>query len=356
MEFSIVVATAADSWKVVKRAEELGFDTVWFEDSQMVAADPFVAMAASAMHTSRIRLGTGVCIPSNRIPPVTANMLATLNALAPGRIDWGVGTGFSGRRAMGLPALGLDHLRDYVEAVQGLLARDTVEWSFSGRRRKIRFLNPDRDLINTSDPIACHLAAGGPRARRLTAETHSHWIAIYANPDQARADIAAMDSAYREAGHDAAAFRKTIYLFGSLLRAGETYDSPRVRQQAGPTAVMVMHNLMERQYGDLGTGGIADETLVAAYQALYDSYEPEDARYLTLHRGHALFLREDEEPLVSGDFIRDVSCSGTVAELADRVKMLRDAGYTGVCFLVLPHLTDALDDWAEVMARVNAGA
>ena len=108
MDFAIELATAADSWKVAKRAEELGFHSAWFEDSQMVAADPFVAMAAAAMQTSRIRLGTGVCVPTNRIPPVTANMLATLNALAPGRIDWGVGTGFSARRAMGLGAISVD--------------------------------------------------------------------------------------------------------------------------------------------------------------------------------------------------------------------------------------------------------
>ncbi|MEQ8661113.1 MAG: hypothetical protein RLW62_09875, partial [Gammaproteobacteria bacterium] len=106
-------------------------------------------------------------------------------------------------------------------------------------------------------------------------------------------------------------------------------------------------------YGDLGTGGIDDEALLAAYQALYDGYQPADARYLTLHRGHALFLREDEAPLLSGDFIRRVSCSGTVDELADRVRALADMGYTSVAFLVLPHLTDALDDWARVMERAG---
>ncbi|PYR86886.1 MAG: hypothetical protein DMG18_01405 [Acidobacteria bacterium] len=67
-------------------AEELGFTHAWFYDTQLLNADPFVAMAASAMHTSRIQLCTGVLIPSNRIAPVTANALASLNALAPHRI------------------------------------------------------------------------------------------------------------------------------------------------------------------------------------------------------------------------------------------------------------------------------
>ena len=51
----------------------------------------FVAMGAGAVKTSRIRLGTGVLIPTNRIAPVTANAFASLNQLAPGRIDFGVG-------------------------------------------------------------------------------------------------------------------------------------------------------------------------------------------------------------------------------------------------------------------------
>src|SRR5882672_11949077 len=113
MEFGIAVATAADSWKLVERAEALGFTHAWFYDTQMLSADCFVAMGAAAMKTSRIRLGTGVLIPSNRIAAVTANALASLNKLAPGRIDFGVGTGFTGRRAMGLGAVKLKDMEDY---------------------------------------------------------------------------------------------------------------------------------------------------------------------------------------------------------------------------------------------------
>src|SRR3954470_11825611 len=107
MDFGIALPNAADAWKVVKRAEELGFTHAWFYDTQMLCADCFVAMGAAAVHTSRIRLGTGVLIPSIRIAPVTASGFASLNRLAPGRIDFGVGTGFTGRRTMGLGAIKL---------------------------------------------------------------------------------------------------------------------------------------------------------------------------------------------------------------------------------------------------------
>ena len=74
MNYGINLATAADSWKVVKRAEELGFTRAWFYDTQLLNAEIFVAMGAAAAKTSRIRLGTGVLIPSNRIAPVAASV------------------------------------------------------------------------------------------------------------------------------------------------------------------------------------------------------------------------------------------------------------------------------------------
>src|SRR5213079_3356335 len=138
MDFGINLATSADSWKVVKRAEELGYARAWFYDTQMLNADCFVAMGAAAVQTSRIRLGTGVLIPSSRIAPVTANGFASLNQLAPGRIDFGVGTGFTGRRTMGLGAMKLADMEEYIRVVMALLAGETVETPIEGKRRKIR--------------------------------------------------------------------------------------------------------------------------------------------------------------------------------------------------------------------------
>jgi 5,10-methylenetetrahydromethanopterin reductase len=134
MDFGIGIATSHDSWKLAQRAEELGFTHAWFFDTQMITADCFVAMAAAAMKTSRIRLGTGVLVPSNRIAAVTANAFATLNGMAPGRIDFGVGTGFSARRAMGLGAMKLADMEEYIRVVYGLLNGETLETNVEGKR------------------------------------------------------------------------------------------------------------------------------------------------------------------------------------------------------------------------------
>src|SRR5437870_12965445 len=113
MDFGINLATSADSWKVVKRAEELGYARAWFYDTQMLNADMFVAMGAAAVQTSRIRLATGVLIPSNRITPVAASALAALNALAPGRLDFGIATALTSRRTMRLGPVKLNYMKEY---------------------------------------------------------------------------------------------------------------------------------------------------------------------------------------------------------------------------------------------------
>src|SRR5438045_7175597 len=141
MRFAIAIPTDAESWRVVRRAEELGFARAWFYDTQMLSADPFVAMAAAAMKTTRIRLGTGVLIPSNRLAAVTANAFASLNKLAPGRVDFGIGTGFTSRRAMGLGAVRLADMAEYIRVVMALLHEETVETEIEGARRMIRLLH-----------------------------------------------------------------------------------------------------------------------------------------------------------------------------------------------------------------------
>jgi 5,10-methylenetetrahydromethanopterin reductase len=163
MDIGINIGPFADSWKLVKRAEELGYSRVWFYDTQMLNADVFVAMTAAAMHTSRIRLGTGVLVPSNRIAPVAACALASVNALAPGRVDFGIAVGSTARSAMGLGPVKQADLAEYIRIVQALLRGETTEWDFEGKRQKIRFLNPEIGTIRIGDPIPLHVSATGNR-------------------------------------------------------------------------------------------------------------------------------------------------------------------------------------------------
>ena len=225
MDFGIALASTVDGWKAVKRAEELGFTHAWFYDTQMLCPDVFVSMALAAANTTRIRLGTGVLIPSNRIAPVTANAFASLAKLAPGRLDFGVGTGFTARRTMGLGAIPLADLREYVRVVRALLAGETTEWSYEGKRRKIGFLDPETRLIELGREIPLHVSAFGPRARALTAELADGWINFVTSPPLAAWAAEEMADTCRTAGRDPASLYRTALSLGCVLADGEPAET-----------------------------------------------------------------------------------------------------------------------------------
>ena len=352
MRFAIALATASDSWRIVQRAEELGFARAWFYDTQMLSADCFVAMGAAAVKTSKIRLGTGVLIPTNRIAPVTANAFATLNHLAPGRIDFGVGTGFTGRRAMGLGAMKLADMEDYIRVVYGLLADETVETEFEGKRRKIRFLNPEFGLIKTDPNLPLHVSAYGPRSRRLTAKLNAGWLNFIGDVDYGIKTLDGMKAAWTEAGHAAADLQATTFVLGCVLKDGEPFDSERAMAQAGPRAAVILHRAADEALAGLpNSSGIppAAAEAVHAYVEMAKTFEPADARYLMNHRGHLMFVKPEERAFVTAELIRDTSFTATAAELKNRIGDLRDAGYTEFTVQITPGQEDAINDWADLM-------
>ena len=355
MEFGIAIPTWSDCWRVVKRAEDAGFRSAWFYDTQLLNAELFAAMAAAAVQTHKIRLGSGVLIPSNRIAPVAAAGLATLNALAPGRIDFGVGTGFTGRRTMGLQAITRKNLAEYLRVVSGLLARETVEWDFEGVSRKIRFLNPELDLINTSDAIPLHVSAMGPLMRKLTAELGAGWLNFLVGGDAAALhDVGSMKQAWVDAGRPVDDLSATAFAVGAVLAAGEAADSPRAKAQAGPGAAVALHNLIENEAHGADLSGLPPllKASLDRYREVYLGYQPEDARYLTLHRGHLMFLRPEEAPIISGELIAATTLTATSDVLVERIRELARAGYTQFAIQVVPGHETAIDEWARVFERV----
>ncbi|HEY6394862.1 MAG TPA: LLM class flavin-dependent oxidoreductase, partial [Candidatus Binataceae bacterium] len=154
----------------VKYAEERGLTHAWIPDSHMIWGDTYACMALAAVNTKKIKLGTGVAIASNRIPPVTVHSIATINELAPGRVILGFGTGHTGRRVMGLPPVKQADFREQVRVTHDLLRDGEAVYSTEGLSRKIRYLHRDRRFINLDDKIPFYVAANGPKTLALAGE------------------------------------------------------------------------------------------------------------------------------------------------------------------------------------------
>jgi 5,10-methylenetetrahydromethanopterin reductase len=349
MDFGIALPTAADNYKVVQRAEELGFSHAWFYDTQMLSADCFVAMGAAAVNTKKIRLGTGVLVPSNRIAPVTANALATLNQLAPGRIDFGVGTGFTARRAMGFGAIKVKDMEIYVHQVYGLLRRETVDFEMEGQRKKIRFLNPELPLFNTRDPIALHFSAFGPRTRALTAKFKAGWIDFVGKVENGVKEVQAMQAAWREAGNALSELYTTAFALGCVLQDGEPADSERAMAQAGPRAAVMLHRAADEALVGLKPGvAMLSTPEIDGYVALARGFKPEEARYLENHRGHLMFVKPEEKKFVSAKMIAETSFTAPEAEIKTRIEALKAAGYSQFTIQLVPGHEKAIEDWGRI--------
>ena len=239
MDFGIALPSMLDSWKTVKRAEEFGLSHAWFYDTQMLSPDIFVTMALAADRTSRIKLGMGVMVPTNRIAPVAANGLASLNKLAPGRIIFGVGSGFTARNTMGLGPMRLTEMSEYIRVVRELLSGNMVEWECEGARRKVRFLNPE-GFINITDRIPLHISAFAPKARKLTAEIADGWMTFSSSVPRAIHEAAELAKSCEALGRAPRSLYRTVFALGCVLGEKESAASARARAQAGPMSVVFL--------------------------------------------------------------------------------------------------------------------
>jgi 5,10-methylenetetrahydromethanopterin reductase len=107
------------------------------------------------------------------------------------------------------------------------------------------------------------------------------------------------------------------------------------------------------QFGNFGRGiPAALAPLLERYRAIYEKYEPADARYLSNHRGHLMFLRPEEQEVCTAELIRAVTFTGSRPELQERLRELRSAGYNHFAIRIAHGHPGMLEEWADVFAGV----
>lgn len=352
MEFGIAYPARPDAWKDLVLAEEHGFSHAWFFDSQMIYSDVYVCMALAAERTKHIKLCTGVAIPGNRIAPVTAHSIATINQLAPGRVILGLSTGFTGRNTMGLPPIPLGTLREHVEMCRSLLAGEEVLYRDGNRERWIKFLHPDHGYINLKDPIPIHIAANGPKALELTGECGDGWITTLSDPASFQKNLAKVHAGATKAGRSDD-LPNVVLSTACVLQPGEAATSQRVIDRVGPFAIVGLHALWEQS-------AVASD-LPPDLQELYDRYDkeyvanlktPTDRRYLEVHEGHLIYLKPGEEHYLNETLIRGFSLTGTGEEIVARIKALEDVGVQQIAIQVVNNGPEMIEEFSrEVIAK-----
>jgi alkanesulfonate monooxygenase SsuD/methylene tetrahydromethanopterin reductase-like flavin-dependent oxidoreductase (luciferase family) len=337
MDFGITFPSYIRAYHDAKMAEDYGFSHAWFYDSQMCYSDVYASMALAAEHTRHLKIGPLVAILGNRIAPVTAHSIATINELAPGRVILGVGTGFTGRNVMGMPPIKLKTMREHITVIRDLLDGGEAQYREGDIERSIKFIHPDQGYINVADPIPIHMASNGPKALKMVGELADGWVTIGLNTEHIANSIKQIKDSAKNAGRAMNTVYATNLTSGCVLRPGESITSPRVLRQIGPSAILLLHTNWDAK--EMKIGPFAPPEIAPLAKRYFEEHimkmaTPLEKRYQEMHLGHLAFLREGEEKYITPELIRLSTLTGSPAEIIDRVHALEDAGITNIALNV----------------------
>ena len=166
--------------------------------------DPFVALAAAAAVTSRIRLGTGVLILPQREPLNVAQQAVAVDHAAAGRLDLGIGVGWLREEceALGVPwARRGERTDEYVRLMRALWRDDVVD--FEGEFVSVRGIQAwPKPLQSGGVPV--WVGGNTDAALRRVAAVGDGWYGWLLDADQAAERIAFLRAACEAEGRDPA--------------------------------------------------------------------------------------------------------------------------------------------------------
>ena len=212
--------------------EERGFESLWVAEHSHIPAsrlspwpggpdmpamyydtlDPFVALTAAATTTSTLKLGTGICLVSQRDPIHTAKSVASLDVISGGRFLFGIGAGWNIEE---MEDHGTDasrrfgRMRESVEAMRALWSNDVAE--YHGEQISFDATHQNPKPVQAGGPPV-HVGGVYPGGMKRAVAYGQGWIPIGGRGDTSLADqMAALDAACAEAGRDRSEIEATMY-------------------------------------------------------------------------------------------------------------------------------------------------
>src|ERR671925_121501 len=228
------VATRETLLGFARRAETLGYDSLWASDHVVLPwrivsrypynatgefplppatdfLEPLTALALVAGVTERVALGTTVLVLPHRHPLLAAKMLATLDHLAPGRVILGAGVGWMREE---IEALGAPYDRRGAWSDEAIRVMRTC-WRDERAAHAGEFFRFDALACRPAPArgsIPIWIGGHTPRALRRVAELGDGWHAAFATPRELQEGRARLDEACRHRGRDPSSLTLSVRL------------------------------------------------------------------------------------------------------------------------------------------------
>jgi probable F420-dependent oxidoreductase len=208
-------ATPANLVEIARRAEELGYHSVWtfqrllhpaegdWGATYRAVQDPLISLAYVAAVTERVRLGVAVVNAPFYAPIVLAKQLSTLDQVCAGRLDVGLGLGWAAEefRAVGASELRRgDRLDEFVECLHAIWGENPVQFDGSFYQVPSALVDP-KPVQRPHPPVL--LGGGAERALRRAGRLADGWISASRHDlRQIGTDIGLIKQAAEAAGRD----------------------------------------------------------------------------------------------------------------------------------------------------------
>ena len=282
---------------LARRAEELGFESVWLTETRFTR-DAITTSAAVAAATSDVRIGTAVTNPFTRGAVLSAITFATLDELAQGRLLFGFGPGSPHiLRRQGFEFdLPLTRMCEHIEVVRRLLAGERV--TYQGKTVRVDGVALDFQPFRPNIPL--YLGVTGPKALETAAEIADGVILNgFVSAEYSARAVERLRRRAAAAGRGPAALEIASWLMVSVDR-----DSATAKQAVRPMVATYLVNFpnIARE------SGLPDDLLAAIGKAYADGGVADAAR------------------LVSDEVVTRLSCSGSPDECRELIQARRDVG------------------------------
>ncbi len=330
MEIGCAFASSFEAARQARVAESLGFDYIGFYDSPALEADVWLTIAEALRSTERIAVGPYVLIPYLRHPMAQASAIATLHHSAPGRLRVAMGTGFTGRMALGQRPLSWAFMRRFIAQLRGLLNGEEVEIDGA----VTQMIHPPGFAPERPIDVPLLVAANGPKGIQIARDCADGLI--YGGPDEA----APRGFNWLE-----------LALAGIPLEEGESPSSPRIIEAARVWFTLQYH----LAYDGFSPNGVQDLPHGADWLQTIERF-PEATRHLRVHDRHVVEVNEHDHAFSERHrdeleaFARSVAMSPT--QLRERVAGLAELGAArAVVWTILPDWERGLRSFAPVLGK-----
>lgn len=191
-------------------------------------SDPFTSLAAAAAVTSRLRLGTCVCLINQYHPITLAKQVATLDRLSDGRFIFGVGAGWNVAE-MGHHGVQFEHrwpqLRERLDALRTLWGAERA--SFAGKY--IQFAESwqyPKPLQPEGPPVVLG-TLDTPFARRQVARYGNGWLPLTFDVDDTKRSIADIHAQMHVLGRDPGQLEVSLFFLADEIQSAATLGKAR---------------------------------------------------------------------------------------------------------------------------------